>query len=174
MEGVTSCCQNAVPAVPALCLPCDNYCIRTIFLPCPEVVTISDNQCNLCQDPVNTHIRLQRKPTYDSWPSVIASLARSLFLGVYLCACSMIPMSMRICQQRGKSSRSRNPATLAHDTAREVLRTVAHTAVQGDPGLIWVSCRNSNRIWKYDVGASIKCINEKDWLRDPYLGYYLH
>ena len=49
-----------------------------------------------------------------------------------------------------------------------------HTAVEGDPGLIWVSSGNSNRIWKYYVGASIKCINENDWLRDPYLGYYSH
>ena len=26
-------------------LPYDNYCLMTTFWPCPEVVTISDNQC---------------------------------------------------------------------------------------------------------------------------------
>ena len=40
-----------------------------------------------------------------------------------------------------------------------------HTSPEGDPGLVWDSSGNSNRIWKLDVWASKKSINEKNLQR---------
>ena len=52
------------------------------------------------------------------------------------------------------------------------IRLTPHTALEGDPGLIWVPSRNSNRIRKYDVWASIKYIYEKNLPRVLHYWHY--
>ena len=46
------------------------------------------------------------------------------------------------------------------------LALTLHTAPEGDTGLIWDPSRNSNRICKFNVQASIEWVNEKNLPRD--------
>ena len=40
-----------------------------------------------------------------------------------------------------------------------------HSSLEGDPGLTWGSSRNSNGLWKFDVEALGKCLDEKNLQR---------
>ena len=77
--------------------PCDNYCLVTIFCPCPEVITISDNQCtpysSLQIHPAlaNKVILKWRLPTQSAriWDTIcqtfqFASLRRIAFVNEYI------------------------------------------------------------------------------------------
>ena len=47
-------------------------------------------------------------------------------------------------------------------SATTTLSSDHHSSLEGDPGLTWGSSRNFNGLWKFDVEALGKCLDEKN------------